>query len=216
MEISLTQTTKNQITVLCDDQFSHTFNLPELPLDPIETGRCLFNFLFMENTIARAAWNNHPKHILLVTEVAKLDSLPWEYLYSPDGFVVLDVAFVQGLRASQRQPTPDLGQAPLHIVAVPSNPIAHDIVRLDIAGEWTRLKESIQSLETAITLERACPPTLEQVRRLVANQRHRVIHFMGHGDQRLIVRNHKHLVNRPSINLEIAKNHKIQSLLLVD
>jgi hypothetical protein len=32
--------------------------------------------------------------------------------------------------------------------------------------------------------------------------------------KRLIVRNHKHLVDHPSINLEIATNHKTQSLLL--
>src|SRR5262249_40511258 len=71
----------------------------------------------------------------------------------------------------------------LHLVAIPSNPIAYEIARLDIAGEWRRLSDSLRGIETAIRLERVRPPTLEQTRRLTANQHQRVVHFMGHGIQ---------------------------------
>lgn len=54
---------------------------------------------------------------------------------------------------------------------------------LNIEGEWLRLKEIIQEVPQAITLERTRPPTLEQLRRLVANRKNRVVHFMGHGGQ---------------------------------
>src|SRR5205085_5828913 len=97
-------------------------------------------------------------------------------------FLVLECHFVRGLPADQRiaGPTLDTG---LHIVAVPSNPLGHELEPLNIDGEWLRLKEIIQHVPYAITLERTRPPTIEQVRSLVANQRHRVIHFMGHGGQ---------------------------------
>jgi hypothetical protein len=46
-----------------------------------------------------------------------------------------------------------------------------------------RLKEIIQEVPYNISLERARPPMIEQVRRLVAGQLNRVVHFMGHGGQ---------------------------------
>jgi tetratricopeptide (TPR) repeat protein len=199
MELVLTKTAQNQVAVACDGQSSHTFPLSDVPmdwqsgqvilLDPVEMGQRLFTALFAEETPARAAWDARPKRILLVTEDPDLDALPWEYLYGPDGFIVLDVALVRGLPPANeipthfrgRQPSPDLSSTPLHIVAVPSNPIDPAIARLDIKGEWTRLKDSLTGLDMAIRLERARPPTLEQTRRLTANQRNRVVHFMGHG-----------------------------------
>ena len=191
MELILKKDPNNQVGVECDGQFSHAFDFITLILDqqneqvvpanPVEAGTRLFDSLFSEGTLARQAWNSHPKRIVLVTEDVELEAIAWEYLHSPDGFIVLDVKFVRGLPALRRLPTPDLGQTSLHIIAVPSNPIAHDIARLDITGEWQRLKDSLHELKTTITLERVRPPTLEQSRRLVANQWRCVFHFMGHG-----------------------------------
>ncbi len=71
----------------------------------------------------------------------------------------------------------------LHIVAIPSNPLDKELAPLDIDAEWMRLKEIINEVPYSISLERTRPPTIEQVRRLVASQRNRVVHFMGHGGQ---------------------------------
>jgi hypothetical protein len=148
MELVLTKNDQNQVTVTCDGQPSHTFFLTDLLpqrqdeqlvlTDPVETGARLFAALFADGSPARAAWDARPKRILLVAEDPDLDAIPWEYLRGPDGFVVLDAAFARGLPAAKRQPASDLTGTPLHIVAIPSNPIDHDIARLDIAGEWTR------------------------------------------------------------------------------
>src|SRR5207253_10522654 len=89
---------------------------------------------------------------------------------------------VRGLPAEQRIAAPALDER-LHIVAVPSNPLSSQVPQLNIEGEWLRLRDIIGSLTSACRLERARPPTLEQVRRLVANQHQRVVHFMGHGGQ---------------------------------
>ena len=131
---------------------------------------------------AQRALANAPERILLVTTDNDLDAVPWEYAYGPDGFLVLECHFVRGLPAEQRIAPPTL-DAGLHIVAVPSNPLSHEVEPLNIDGEWMRLKEIIQQVPYALTLERTRPPTIEQVRTLVANQRQRVIHFMGHGGQ---------------------------------
>jgi hypothetical protein len=154
MELYLKKESADEISVVCDGGPSHSFILADLPSEPIEIGAILFSELFRDGTPAHAAWMAHPKRILFVTEDVELDAIPWEHLYSPDGFIVLDIAFVRGLPERQRQPAPDLTRTPLHIIAIPSNPISHEISRLDIEGEWNRLKESLHGIDASVTLER--------------------------------------------------------------
>jgi tetratricopeptide (TPR) repeat protein len=191
MELTLTRQSGNNVAVICDGQPSHTFDLRILipnsknglpqPLDnPITYGKAIYSVLFPPETPAQFTLEAKPEHILLVTSDNELDAVPWEYVCSPDGFVVLDCQFVRGLPAEERIDY-SVMETGLHIVAIPSNPLEQQIAPLNIDGEWMRLKEIIQEVPFAITLERTRPPTLEQVRRLIANQRHRVLHFMGHG-----------------------------------
>lgn len=199
MELVLTRQSETQISVTCDNQPSHSFDLQTLLLqnkkdeeellnDPKTYGRKLFAALFPKETPAYRTLIGAPDRILLVTTNNDVDAVPWEYTYGPYGsedsesFLVQECHFVRGLPADQRIPAPRLDSS-LHIVAVPSNPLSHQLDTLDIDGEWMRLKESIEALPYAITLERARPPTIERLRHLVANQRDRVVHFMGHGGQ---------------------------------
>ncbi len=193
MELTLAHQTETQISVTCDGQFSHTFDLRPLILpkdkeeerllnDPVGYGKALYNALFAPTAPARKALDAAPERILLIATDDDLDAIPWEYVYSPDGFLVQQCHFVRGLPAGQRVPalTIDTG---LPIVAVPSNPLSSLVEPLNIDGEWMRLKEIVAALPFALMLERTRPPTIEQVRNAVANQRHRVVHFMGHGGQ---------------------------------
>ncbi len=123
-----------------------------------------------------------PERILLVATDDAIDAIPWEYAYGPDGFLVAEYPFARGLPPEQRIATPVLDSG-LHIVAIPSDPLDKHLNRLNIEGEWTRLQEIMRKVPRAVTLERAYPPTIEQVRSQVANRRHRVVHFMGHGGQ---------------------------------
>ncbi len=199
MEITLTRQDGTQVRVTCESQSSRTFDLhtlvpnndtgPPHPLvDPIAYGKAIYAALFPPETPARRALESAPERILLVTTDNDLDAIPWEYAYGPygtddsGGFLVLECHFLRGLPADQRINPPKLDGG-LHIIAVPSNPLDKEIPPLDIDGEWMRLKEIIQEVPYAITLERSRPPSVERVRRLLANQRHRVIHFMGHGGQ---------------------------------
>ena len=81
--------------------------------------------------------------------------------------------------SEQRIAAPALDEG-LHIVSVPSNPLSSLVSQLNIEGEWLRLGEIIDSLTSACRLERVHLPKLEQVRRLVANKRQSVVHFMRH------------------------------------
>ena len=193
MEIILTRQTHQQITVACDGKPSHIFdllalfpgkenNLPHPLTDPVTYGQAVYQALFPPDTPTRKRLESDPDLILLVTSDEELEAIPWEYAYGPNGFVVLDYPFVRGLPALQRIDTPMLDGG-LHIVAVPSNPLDKGVPSLDIEGEWVRLKEVIQEVPRATILDRVRPPTLEQLRRLVANQRNRIVHFMGHGGQ---------------------------------
>src|SRR2546421_1147484 len=190
MELTLTRQAGTQVSVTCDGQPSHTFELPPLPDEkkllyapdyPITYGKNLYTALFSPETAAQRTLVTTPERILLVTTDPDLDAVPWEYAYGPDGFVVLDCHFIRGLPAGQRVPPPALKDINLHIVAVPSNPLSHDVEPLDIDGEWMRLRDIVQEISQSIALERTRPPTIEQLRHLVAGKRHQVVHFMGHG-----------------------------------
>jgi len=180
--------------VTSDGQPSHFFDIDMLipnddihPLvDPVAYGKIIYQALFPPGTPAQLALKSTlsmtQARLLLVTTDNDLDAVPWEYLYGNDGFLILECHFVRGLPVEQRIAPPVLDNG-LHIVAVPSNPLSIHVNPLNIDGEWIRLKEIIHGIPSAITLERTHPSTVEQVRRLVANQRHRVVHFMGHGGQ---------------------------------
>jgi tetratricopeptide (TPR) repeat protein len=198
MELTLTRQSGTQVLVTCESQSSHTFDLLALlphekglpqPLDnPVVYGQAIYAALFPPKTAAHRTLADAPKRILLVTTDNDVDAVPWEYVYGSYGsedsesFLVQECHFVRGVPADQRIAPPTLDTS-LHIVAVPSNPLSHELDPLNIEGEWLRLKEIIQHVSYAITLERTRPPSIELVRTLVANQRQRVIHFMGHGGQ---------------------------------
>jgi len=197
IELTLTRQDGTNISVVCDDQPSHFFDLDALnpnndeglphPLvDPVAYGKAIYQALFPPGTSARLALGSAlsmtPARLLLVTTDEDLDAVPWEYIYGPEGFLILECHFVRGLPTEQRIVPPAL-DSNLHIVAVPANPLSTYVEPLNIEGEWIRLKEIIHEIPSAITLERTRPPTVERIRRLVANQHHRVVHFMGHGGQ---------------------------------
>ena len=195
MELTLTRQSGTQVQVTCDGQPSHDFDLQSLvpaeegqaglpqPLkDPVAYGKAAYQALFPAGSPAHRGLEATPERILLVTTDDTTDAVPWEYAYGPDGFLVAEYPFVRGLPPEKRiaPPTLDTG---LHIVAIPSDPLDKRLNPLNIDGEWTRLQEIIRKVPSAVTLERAYPPTIEQVRSMVANRRHRVVHFMGHGGQ---------------------------------
>src|SRR5260221_7347417 len=195
MELTLTRQSGTQVQITCNGQPSHDFDLQSLvpaqegqpglpqPLDdPVAYGTAAYQALFPTGTPAGRALEAMPERILLVTTDETIDAIAWEYAYSPDGFLVAEHPFVRGLPPDKRIAPPTL-ESGLHIVAIPSDPLDKRLNPLNIAGEWTRLQEIIRNVSHTVTLERAYPPTIEQVRSLVANQRHRVVHFMGHGGQ---------------------------------
>ncbi len=190
MELILTLQSETEVSVACDSQPSHTFDLRPLLLkdeqdlqkNPVVYGEKLYNALFPQNTLAQRVLAISSERILLVTTSENLDAIPWEYAYGPDGFLVLECPFVRGLPVQQRIKPPLLDDN-LHIIAVPSNPLSHDVEPLNIDAEWMRLKEIIQEVPSTITLERTRPSTLARTRELVANQKGRIVHFMGHGGQ---------------------------------
>lgn len=89
MELTLEQQTETQVSVTCDGQASHTFDLQPLLLnsekneqalldDPIAYGRKLYTALFPLHTLAQHALAAKPKRLLLVAIGKHLDAVPWE------------------------------------------------------------------------------------------------------------------------------------------
>ena len=120
-------------------------DLPHPLDDPVAYGKAIYQALFPPDTAAWSALNANPERILFVSTDDTIDAIPWEYAYGPDDFLVLECHFVRGLPADQRIAPPTLDKG-LHIVAVPSNPLSHELEPLNIDGEWMRLKEIIQEL----------------------------------------------------------------------
>ncbi|HYF63137.1 MAG TPA: tetratricopeptide repeat protein [Herpetosiphonaceae bacterium] len=195
MELVLTHHSETEIAVSCDGAPSHRFELamvfpmqagpdvPPAPLeDPLGYGAAVYAALFGADTPASRALEALPERVVVVATDPDLHSVPWEYAYGPNGWVVTEVPFVRGLPAEKRVASAVVDQ-PLHVVVVPSQPLSGGMAPLDTEGEWVRLTEIINATDNEATLERTVPATLTQLRRLLAGERQRVIHFTGHGGQ---------------------------------
>lgn len=193
MELTLSLQPTGLVQVVCDDHPSHTFDVariipdsqradaPPQPLDnPTAYGQALYQALFAHDTLSRQTLDALPERIVLVCPDAMLDAIPWEYLHDSSSWLATDYPLVRAIPKDKRIPVPQLTE-PLHIVAVPAQPIDPSIDPLDIEGEWLRLREEIEKIDQRMTLERTRPPTLDELRTRLAGKRQRVVHFMGHG-----------------------------------
>src|SRR5579884_687324 len=194
MELTLARLSGPQVSVSCDGQLSHSFNLWDIfpdsdkglpsPVDnPITYGKALYQALFPPGTPAhRSISDSMPSRLLLVPSDEHLDAVPWEYIHGSKGFLAQECHFVRGLPIDKRIPPPVL-QESLHILSVPSHPLSTEVEALDTDSEWERLKETLQQVPAALTVERVYTATIDQLHRLLVNRQQRIVHFMGHGGQ---------------------------------
>lgn len=114
--------------------------------------------------------------------LARLHSLPWEYLYRPEDqtFLALGrqtpvVRYVSLPLRGDRAPLP----LPLRILVVVSEP--QGLPPLELARERRSLEKAWAGRGSAeVTfLDR---PTLDRLRDALLERKHHVLHFMGHGD----------------------------------
>ena len=194
MELSLSLQGGIQVLVACDGLESHLFDLatlipdekipgrpPQPLLNPINYGQTLFSALFPLRSPAQQALRSADRLTLVLDN--ELETISWEYLCGPDGFLALEMPVVRLLQPGSRQPVPDLSATPLQVLAVPSNPISREAPTLNIVGEWRRLREEVEKLPHQIHLDRVNPPTLDNLRSLTLTRPQSIIHFMGHGGQ---------------------------------
>jgi ATP-dependent Zn protease/tetratricopeptide (TPR) repeat protein len=188
LEITLAIKEGNQVAVFANRQPSHQFDLncittgPQPLDDPAAYGKIVFQALFPNGSVLNKEIYSGAKSILLVAVHPALQEIAWEYAYGPDGWLVLDHSLVRGLPAEHRIAPPRISGG-LNVIAVPADPLENGIPALNIEGEWQRIKEIFQSVPYTVQLEKANPPTLGNLRSLVAHQRNRIVHFMGHGTQ---------------------------------
>src|SRR5690242_19768683 len=108
MELTLSFQSDTIVTVACDGQPSHTFDLlsltpdehvpgrPPQPLeDPVGYGQAVYAALFPRGTLAREMVEHGVDRLLLVAVDNALDAVPWEYAHDGNDFIVLDVPFVR-------------------------------------------------------------------------------------------------------------------------
>ena len=200
MEISLALQSGTTVSVTCDGQPSHTFDLlaltpdkkiasrPPQPLaKPAEYGRAVYDALFPAKSVASrmlASELKQPagkKRLLLVATTTGLEAVAWEYACGPEGFLPGLLPFVRGLGASDRKNPPAM-QNDLHVVAVAPSPVGKDdqgkaLKALDVTSEPRLLEEALSG---AAQVERAQPATMNDLRHHLAEKRQRVVHFSGH------------------------------------
>src|SRR5258708_1635017 len=123
MELTLIHQGGTQVSVDCERQFSHTFDLlslipsennkdspPQPLIDPIGYGKAAYNALFQNGTLARNGLDAAPARIVLTTSNDELQAVPWEYAYDGRQFIVACYPFVRGLSREQRIATPELAE----------------------------------------------------------------------------------------------------------
>jgi len=121
---------------------------------------------------------------LHLAEAPELAALPWEYLYNPtlNRFFALSVEtpIVRYLELPEVI-RPLLITPPLRVLVMISSP--SDYPRLDVEGEWGRLRDSLNDLEQrgVVTLERLDQATLSTLQRWLRRGEYHIFHFIGHG-----------------------------------
>ena len=201
MEISLAMQSGTTVSVTCDGQTSHTFDLLNLTPDkkitsrppqplakPAEYGRAVYDALFPAKSVASRMLASELKQpagkqrLLLVASNTSLEAVAWEYACGAEGgFLASRLPLVRGLAASERKDPPAM-QTDLHVVAVAPNPAGKDaqgkaLKPLDVAGEPRLLEESLGG---SAQVERVLPATLPDLRHHLAERRQRVVHFSGY------------------------------------
>ena len=200
MEISLALQSGTTVSVTCDGQPSHTFDLLNLTPDkkiagrppqplakPAEYGRAVYDALFPAKSMAGrmlASELKQPvgkKRLLLVASTTSLEAVAWEYACGGEGYLASLLPFVRGLGASDRKDPPAM-QNDLHVVAVAPSPAGKDaqgkaLKPLDVAGEPRLLEEALGG---SAPVERVLPATLNDLRHHLAERRQRVVHFSGY------------------------------------
>jgi hypothetical protein len=155
-------------------------------------GDRLFAFLIQSNRDINNAYFASLAHVgidglrirLSVERAGALSHLPWELLRDPAReYIALSrstpiVRYTQQL--SIRPPVPIT--LPLRVLVMISSP--KDFPALDVEGEWTRLQEASQDLQTRgmIQLERLDDATLLELQRKLRTAEYHVFHFIGHSD----------------------------------
>ncbi len=192
MEISLALQSGTTVSVTCDGQPSHTFDLlnltpdkkiagrPPQPLTkPAEYGHAVYDALFPAKSVASRMLASELKQppgkprLLLVATTTSLEAVAWEYACGAEGgFLASRLPFVRGLAASERKDAPAM-HSDLHVVAVAPNPAGQDaqgkaLKPLDAAGEPRLLEDS---LGAGVQVERALPATLPDLRHHLAERR---------------------------------------------
>ena len=162
--------------VVCDGQASHAFALaqvlpgpgegrPPQPLDdPLTYGRALFAALFPHTSLARITLDAGPARILLIVpepETQVVLSRGNTYM-AHRAFSFWTTPFARGLPAEQRVLALALSSG-LHVLAVPSNPLAEGLPALDIDGEWRRLQADWADAPSQQSQKQGLSPLLPRI-----------------------------------------------------
>ena len=204
LELTLKQINNSQAKILLDGVESHIFELDDLLLtdeaqvrafadNPSEYGQLLYAALFREGSPAEAALQALPKNpgqqraIILVTDRARLDSVPWEYASNEGMLLGAQYTLMRALPAGQRpQIAERTANNRLPLLFSPANPLVDEMgnpVRtLDVETEWRYISQIVQACPQGIDLYRL-PPTVDKLQKTINGKSDCIVHFFGHGNQ---------------------------------
>ncbi len=127
-----------------------------------------------------------------MSQTPDLAQLPWEYLYATPLARPLALSTDTPLVRYLDVPEPDdytPAPPPLKVLGVVSNP--NDVLpRLDVEGEWTRLHDALDPLQSAglVRLTRLPQTTMTSLADYLGREDVHVLHFIGHGDYNATMR----------------------------
>ncbi len=156
-----------------------------------EFGKQLFEGVFDEDMYTCLAVSlNQAKHegkgirLRLHINAPELHDVPWEYLYNRrlNRFFSLstETPIIRYLEVAEPS-RPLTVNPPLKILVMISNPSEYP--RLDVEGEWNRLKEALRPMEQRglVSVEQLAPATLASLQNRLRRGDCHIFHFIGHG-----------------------------------
>jgi hypothetical protein len=154
-------------------------------------GERLFRALFADDlmstlrgSFALAYQQRAPLHLrLTLPDSASLLTLPWEYLYDPEGheFLSLSPHSPMSRYVDRRHQIQPLNvEDPLRVLVVIAN--ADGLAPVDVRQEWINLIDTIDYLgmDDRLIVERLEKPTLFELQRRLRQRPYHILHVIGH------------------------------------
>ena len=193
MNILLKPSSNHQIEIYVNKEYSHSIDISNIHISSkklyfkgqqveeiYSLGRLLYDFIFPAGSLTSEYFTKGFNRIVLFFENTYLQEIPWEFMFGPKGFLVLNHPFLRGVMHAGPDQRKKMIKN-LRIISVLPNPIDEQVSTHIIESGWQKLKQTISGVNKRIYLERCFPPTIDNLKCFFPGKKEVLVLYTGKG-----------------------------------